>query len=141
MPTTSRPAKPSRYIRQIEYESGLPISFSEVGVDVNLPDNTPIEVPKTDSVLTALEEYLRSDDPRALSPTAFARYIACPLKFYFASLAHLREKDEITDDVDNPLFGTILHASMQRFYERIRGEAHPSAVLEALVREGPWSGS
>ncbi len=128
--------EPSRYIRQIEYESGLPISFSEVGVDVNLPDNTPIEVPKTDSVLTALEEYLRSDDPRALSPTAFARYIACPLKFYFASLAHLREKDEITDDVDNPLFGTILHASMQRFYERIRGEAHPSAVLEALVREG-----
>lgn len=128
--------EPSRYIRQLEYESGRPISFVEVGIDVNLPDSAPIEVFKTGAAQEALQAYLRADEPRTLSPTAFARYIACPLKFYFASLAHLRERDEITDDVDNPLFGTILHASMQSLYEPIRGEAHPSAALEALVKAG-----
>lgn len=128
--------EPSRYIRQIEYESGRPIRFTEVGVDVNLPDNAPIEVPKRGAVWSALQEFLRPENPRSLSPTAFARYIACPLKFYFASMAHLREREELTDDVDNPLFGTILHASMQTLYERIRGTVHPSAALGELVERG-----
>jgi len=128
--------EPSRYIRQIEYEGDRPIRFSEVGVDVNLPDNAPIEVAKEGRIREALEGYLRTDNPLALSPTAFSRYIACPLKFYFASVAHLREREDITEDIDNPVFGNILHASMQSLYERIRGEAAPSASLEELVKSG-----
>ncbi len=126
--------EPSRYIRQIEYESNRPIRFSEVGIDVNLPDNAPIQVAKKGRVRAALERYLQSDNPLALSPTAFSRYIACPLKFYFASVAHLREKEDITEDIDNPVFGNILHASMQSLYERIRGVADPLPLLEDMAK-------
>jgi len=128
--------EPSRYIRQLEYEGNRPLTFTEVGVDVNLPEETDIEVEKRGEVWDRLQAYLQEENPHALSPTAFSRYIACPLKFYFASVAHLKEKEEITDDIDNPAFGNVLHASMQRLYERIRGEAHPKKILEALASGG-----
>ena len=128
--------EPSRYIRQLEYESGRKIAFTEVGVDVNLPEEEPIEVEKTGRVREGLEAYLRAENPIGLSPTAFARYLACPLKFYFASIAHLKEREEISDEVDNPLFGNLLHASMERLYGRILGEADPRKSLEAICKAG-----
>lgn len=128
--------EPSRYIRQIEYESGRPIRFTEVGFDVNLPENKPIEVAKEGRAGEILRKYLDAENPLTLSPTAFSRYIACPLKFYFASIAHLREKEEIAEDVDNPLFGNILHGSMQRLYESVRGKPDLPAALEALAASG-----
>ncbi len=126
----------SRYIRQLEYESGRPIQFYEVGVDLNLPPEEPIVVPKLGRVREALEAYLHPREPKAISPTAFARYLACPLKFYFASIAHLKEREEVSEDVDNPLFGTLLHESMERLYQRILNEEHPAKSLEAMVRAG-----
>lgn len=127
--------EPSRYIRQLEYESGFPILRAEVGVDVNLPENGPIEVAKEGVVLRRLERFLAADDPAGLSPTAFARYTACPLRFYFASVARLKTTDEIADEVDNPMFGTILHAAVQNLYSRIIGVEHPSEQLRAMIRE------
>lgn len=128
--------EPSRYIRQLEYESPFSMTYREVGVDVNLPKEELIEVKKEGSVREALEGYLREENPRKISPTAFARYLACPLKFYFASIARIKEQEEVSEEIDNPLFGTILHASMQRLYARIRGEANPGRVLEAMLRAG-----
>lgn len=128
--------EPSRYIRQLEYESGRKIAFTEVGVDVNLPEEAPIEVKKTGRVRERLEEFLRADNPIGLSPTAFARYLACPLKFYFASIAHLKEREEIAEEIDNPLFGNLLHASMERLYGRILGDADSAKTLEAICKAG-----
>jgi len=36
--------EPSRYIYQLDYESGFPVRKVEVGVDVNLAETDPIEV-------------------------------------------------------------------------------------------------
>ncbi len=128
--------EPSRYIRQLEYESGRKIRFAKVGVDVNLPEMSGVVVEKSGAVREALEGYLRPENPVSISPTAFARYLSCPLKFYFASIAHLKEREEIADEVDNPLFGTLLHASMELLYRKICGESHPARTLEALVKAG-----
>ena len=32
------------------------------------------------------------------------------------------------------MFGTILHAAVQRLYTRIKGESHPGGTLRALIR-------
>lgn len=129
--------EPSRYIRQMEYESGHTIRRTEVGVDVNLPRNEPIVVEKTGQILVTLNRFLSDgEEGVALSPTAFARYAICPLRFYFASVARLRAADEIADEVDNPMFGTILHAAAQRLYDRIIGVEHPGGMLRAMQRGG-----
>ena len=128
--------EPSRYIRQIEYESGLPLRHIEVGVDVNLAGSTPIEVAKDEGVMCRLLRFTDPGSDASLSPTAFFRYVACPLRFYFHSVARLDSDDEISEEVDAPMFGTILHAAVQRLYARIEGEAHPGGTLRAQVRTG-----
>ena len=128
--------EPSRYIRQIEYESGFPLRRIEVGVDVNLAGSTPIEVAKDEGVMRRLLRFTDPGSDASLSPTAFFRYVACPLRFYFHSVARLDSDDEISEEVDAPMFGTILHAAVQRLYARIEGEAHPGGTLRALVRTG-----
>lgn len=188
--------EPSRYIYQLDYESGIPVRKIEVGVDVNLARTEPIEVPKDRDVMRRLERFLalestvepeesgdgdrsacvqtigsacgvsgdsgadaeppakvaptsRNGDsglsgngvpgsdpgkPPALSPTAFFRYVACPLRFYFHSVARLKTDEEVSEEVDAPMFGTILHAAAQALYSRIEGEHRPGETLRAMLR-------
>ncbi len=128
--------EPSRYIYQLEYESGFDVRKVEVGVDVNLAETAPIEVPKDEGVMARLERFVDAQSPATLSPTAFFRYVACPLRFYFHSIARLEADDEISEEVDAPMFGTILHAAVQTLYARIAGEAHPGETLRAMIRTG-----
>ncbi len=128
--------EPSRYIRQLDYESGFAVRRVEAGVDVELAEAEPIEVAKDEEVLRRLARFTDSEAGASLSPTAFFRYVACPLRFYFHSVARLKTDDEISEEIDAPMFGTILHAAVQRLYERIKGEAHPGRTLEALRRTG-----
>lgn len=126
--------EPSRYIRQLDYESGFPIHKIEVGVDVNLAESSAITVAKDTGIMRRLARFTDPENPAALSPTAFFRYVACPLRFYFASIARLKPDDELTEEVDAPMFGTILHASVQQLYSRIENEVHPGNTLKALLR-------
>lgn len=126
----------SRYIRQLDYESGIPIRKIEVGVDVNLEQECPIEIEKSDEVMRALNRFVDPRHPATLSPTALYRYVACPLRFYFHSVARLKADDELTEELDAPMFGTILHAAAQSLYRRIEGEMHPAEALQAMVRAG-----
>ena len=128
--------EPSRYIYQLEYESGIPVRRIEAGVDVNLARTEPIEVPKDDRIMERLERFVDPDAPATLSPTALFRYVACPLRFYFHSVARLAPETEVTEEVDAPMFGTILHAAAQHLYGRIVGEAHPGATLQTMIRSG-----
>lgn len=128
--------EPSRYIYQLDYESGFDVRKVEVGVDVNLAGTAPIEVAKDEEVLARLERFVDAQSPATLSPTAFFRYVACPLRFYFHSIARLEADDGISEEVDAPMFGTILHAAVQMLYARIVGEAHPGETLRAMVRTG-----
>lgn len=126
----------SHYIYQLDFETGFRLKRVEVGVDVNLAENPPIEVAKEGDVWEKLSRFVDPESPAMLSPTAFFRYVACPLRFYFYSVARLKADDDLTEEVDAPMFGTILHAAAQRLYERIAGEEHPGGTLRALVGSG-----
>ncbi len=124
--------EPSRYIRQLNYEYPRRLRKEEVSVDVDLSESAPIEVVKDAEVQRRLAAFTDPESEATLSPTAFFRYVACPLRFYFASVARLRCDDELSEEVDAPMFGTILHAAVQRLYERVLNESRPGKTLEAL---------
>ncbi len=126
--------EPSRYVYQLDYESGHPVQRIEVGVDVNLASAQPIVVPKDEQVMQCLERFVDPASPAALSPTAFFRYVACPLRFYFHSVARLKSDEEVSEEVDAPMFGTILHAAAQRLYAAVVGQAHPGERLQQMLR-------
>ncbi len=127
--------EPSRYIYQLDYESGFPIEKVEVGVDVNLASPEPIVVPKGEREMARLAEFLEgAESPATLSPTALSRYVACPLRFYFHSVARLESDDEVSEEVDAPMFGTILHEAAQTLYKPFEGGVVAGEALRALCR-------
>lgn len=126
--------EPSRYIRQLEYETDFKISKTDVGADVNLADSKPIEIPKTAAVMDVLDGF--TDGRSFLSPTAFSRYVQCPLKFYFSSVAKIRTDDELTEEVDNQTFGNIFHKAAELFYGEVLDEQYPASHLQRLIESG-----
>jgi hypothetical protein len=155
------PGTPSRYILQLEYESPHDVEKETVAVDVNLPPDEAIVVEKGPAVMSKLREFLsrveiplhakcephgqlpppviaseaRQSPPpkRKLSPSLFYSYTECPLKFYFRAVARLREGDEVTEGVDDPLLGNILHRSMQLLYTPLLGLADPRERIRRLI--------
>lgn len=125
--------EPSRYIRQLDYESGIQVQKFNVGVDVNLDETRSFEIAKDEKVMASLLRFVHPESSSTLSPTAFFRYVACPMQFYFHSIAHLQPSDdELGEEVDAPMFGSILHKAAQYLYQTILYQPHPKQLLEAL---------
>ena len=122
----------SRYIYQLDYESPYSPHRINVGVDVAVSDKANNIIEKSGNVLRELERFTSAEEKKILSPSAFANYVACPMKFYFASIAKLKNPDELSEDVDSPMFGTILHDAMEILYAPLIGIAHPAQHLKTI---------
>lgn len=128
-----RTGEPSRYIYQLKYESPHRVEERKMTVDVNLAPPEPIVVEKRGDVARALDEFLTAGG-RTLSPTSFYTYLECPVKFYFHAVARLRKEEELTEEIDSPMFGTILHRAMELLYRPLVGMDNPGPEIRALIR-------
>jgi len=127
-----RTGEPSRYIYQLQYESPHEIAGRRIGLDVNLSSATAISVEKEGEVARQLNEFL-TEEGRTISPTTFSRYIECPLKFYFYAVARIRPVEEVTEEIDLPLFGTILHKAMELLYRPLVGTVDPREQIREIT--------
>lgn len=93
--------------------------------------NTTIIVQKDENVMTAL--MARFNKEQILSPSAINTYMKCPLKFYLNYVAGLRPEDEVSDDIDKPLFGTIFHDTMHHLYMPWEGKPFPSQEVRSIA--------
>ncbi len=123
--------EPSRYIYQLEYESPHRIEHREIGLDVGIASSEPIAVAKDAGVMRRLERYL--DGSEAISPTALNTYLDCPLKFYFRYVAGLKPEGEVAEEIDMPMFGTILHKAMELLYRPLVGTDAPQGPIGRLI--------
>ncbi|MFR9603585.1 MAG: PD-(D/E)XK nuclease family protein [Rikenellaceae bacterium] len=126
----------SRYIYQLDYESPFKLKRCAVGVDVNMIDSQTIEVAKEGRVAERLSRFTDPDNPITLSPTALYRYIACPLRFYFYSVAGIKRDDELSEGVDAPMFGTIFHGAVQELYGELVGVEDFKTPLRKTIEGG-----
>ncbi len=125
----------SRYIYQLEYESPHRIARRELAVSVNVAPCNPLSIAKDGDVMSRFSEFCR-DGGRTLSPTSFFNYVQCPLKFYFHSVARLRTEEEVSEEVEAPMFGTILHRAMELLYAPLVGDPYPAARIAELRGSG-----
>ncbi|MDR0428385.1 MAG: PD-(D/E)XK nuclease family protein [Dysgonamonadaceae bacterium] len=82
----------------------------------------PITIAKTESIFKALQfKYNQNINPEAqsLSPTALNTYIDCSYKFYLEYIKGIRNKDELADELDNSVFGSIFHQAAENLYREI----------------------
>ena len=128
----SSSGEPSRYIYQLEYESPHTVARVEVGLDVGLSEVEPITVPKGEAAVERLRSYLDGGGA-TLSPTALNTWLSCPLKFYFRYVAGLKPDDEVAEEIDMPMFGTILHKAMELLYWPLIGLHEPGEAIRRLI--------
>lgn len=132
----------SRYYYQLRYL--MPrvvdgISVTEHNIESHIPrivsHSDVVSITKDAIVMDRLNQY-RSPNGRTISASALKNYIACPLKFYFAAVAHVYEANEIDEVGQSSLLGTIYHKAMELYYRR---RTKPSALTgsecEKLVEE------
>ncbi len=102
----------SRFIKQLKYQYNVPMR--EHVAAYRLEGGTDGEA----ETVVAKEEPL----PSFFSATSLNTYIDCPLKFYYQYVKHLEEPDEVVEDLDAGLFGSIYHEAMEGIYRPLAGK-------------------
>ena len=109
----------SRFIRQIELESGLKVNWKKLSNSIQVNEIKSISIDTTDEVLDKLAIYTNKvpeQDQRRLSASALNIYFDCKLKFYFRYVLRLFSGDEMSDDLDARHFGNALHKTLEYLY-------------------------
>ena len=110
----------SRYIQQLDLESGIEIKEQAVYIPVDLQSSQPIVIPKDKKILEILSRYeVREgrDKQHRLSPSAINVWLDCRLKFYFQYVVQIRERDEVQEKIDPAVFGNLAHYSLEFLYK------------------------
>lgn len=129
----NRSAEPSRFVYQLQMDSPLSerIEYRDIAVDVNFTHRS-ISVDKDAEVMQRLNDFLVGGT-RLLAPTTLYTYLDCPLKFYFKAVARLRDQQTIEEQIDMPMFGSILHKAMELLYRPLIGCHDTQSRIKALI--------
>ncbi|HLG34571.1 MAG TPA: PD-(D/E)XK nuclease family protein [Bacteroidia bacterium] len=116
----------SRFILQLTHELKDKANITEelITTPVHLRDVEPIVVKKDTDVMKLLDRFFKADDKanasNSFSTSKLLCYINCPLQFYFRYVAGLKQAEDMTDEIDEKTFGTLLHESMKSLYGGIK---------------------
>ncbi len=100
--------------RECEHELVMPVNYK-----LHLGTTHPTAINKTPSMLRAIQSL-------TFSPTMIDAYLHCPLRFYYSYLLHLREEEEVTDDLESKHIGTIVHQVLYKIF-------HP--FISSVIKE------
>ena len=98
----------SRFLTQIEMESGLTIHHHEIANQPPAPGRPPRAIPKPADLFARL--------PR-LSPSAINTYLRCQKQFCFRHVKRLKEPPRDPDVIEPNTLGTIFHRVAQTLYD------------------------
>jgi hypothetical protein len=129
----NRKAEPSRYIYQLKLESAHNIGHQILMNDLSIQSRTPVRIFKDAFILNRLERFLTNlrKDREKLTPSMLNLYLNCPLSFCYRYVYDVKEKEEVTEDLDAAKFGLILHKVMESLYKPYDGKT----ITPALFRE------
>jgi hypothetical protein len=131
-----RTGEMSRFLYQLKYLYGWPISFQSLATSIrHIPDRI-IEVAKGVEEMGLLNAYTERGEA-ILTPSALNHYLDCSLRFYFRYLAGLKEPEEVSEEPDQAVFGNLLHYTM----EKLLSDAPDGTVTEPFIQELLTSGS
>lgn len=108
-----------QYLKSIQYK-------------VRLENSGPADITKTDEVIGFLRKF-------SYSATALDHYLKCPLRFYYAYVLNLGERDEVSGDIDKADTGKFVHKVLSEYFSKRKGrklkEADISLKEMALLIE------
>ncbi|MEQ7798167.1 PD-(D/E)XK nuclease family protein [Pedobacter sp. ASV1-7] len=106
--------EPTRFLRQLEYESGYHFNYLEHKQRITTEKKVPVIIPKDEKVMEVLNKYLNGEIP--LSASALTTYVNCPLQFFYRYVARIEEPEEISENLEANYIGSMLHYVLETFY-------------------------
>ncbi|RYG36837.1 MAG: PD-(D/E)XK nuclease family protein, partial [Chitinophagaceae bacterium] len=124
--------EPTRFLRQLEYESGYVFNHLDQKQRINTEKKREIRIVKDEKVMARLNKYLSGE--LRLSASALTAYINCPLQFFYRYIAGIEEPKEISENLEANEIGSILHYVMDRFYHELKVE-NPLITRERIAAQ------
>ena len=123
----------SRFVRQWIFHDPAKhnISFYTQKVALNTTSNTPIKIPKTESLLKRLVMM----GEKGLSATTLSNYIADPIRFYNNSVLRISETEELEESMTYQSLGTAIHNALEELYEPYVGKQLTVDGLEKMQKD------
>jgi len=122
--SNNRSGELSRFIYQLELESGFKIEKLQLNQQLKLSDNQNITIKKTEDIITKLKDYVvhQGFSKRQFTATSLDTYLNCSLQFYLKYIASLHEPDKVEEEFSQLEMGIIIHLVMELFYKDIIGK-------------------
>jgi CRISPR/Cas system-associated exonuclease Cas4 (RecB family) len=127
--------EPSRYILQLNYESGRKLQHTDMGYRISSFPVRVIRGMHTEEVSRKLQKYIRSAGSSFLSPSAIISYLKCKLRFYFRYIEEIEEPENIEEQVEANVFGSIVHKAMAILYDDLVGKTAISEQISAIAKD------
>lgn len=110
----------SRFLLQLEVEKHQNHRIEKLVIAPKLnTTQTPLRhIKKTATVMKRIHEIAE----KGFSPSALTAYIRNPLVFYLERVLKIKEAETMEETVDFNTLGTIVHNSLQHFYEPMEGK-------------------
>ena len=113
----------SRFMLQMLVEWPHTIERKVIDAKHTLTNTPIIEFKKTPEVFKRLKKRydisLPNNHDAIISPSALNSYIDCKLKFYYRYIANLKKPNEVSDEIDPALFGSIFHLTAETIYKEL----------------------
>jgi hypothetical protein len=122
----------SRYIYQLEYdlarennEASLKHSNLYTPESPNLPEGRTIK--KTPEIRAAIKKHIEN----GLSTSSINRYLEDSLEWYYEYVLRLKKPDN--SELDNAVFGSIVHKVLEDLHEKMAGKQLKEADLKTMA--------
>ncbi|MBQ0022026.1 MAG: PD-(D/E)XK nuclease family protein [Prevotellaceae bacterium] len=87
----------------------------------------------TEQTLEWIEKHKDNKHQLLLSPSAILCHMKCPLQFFFKYIAGLRPDNDVSEDIDDAVFGDIFHYVMEHIYQPLINRSLTSSFLKDLA--------
>jgi hypothetical protein len=78
---------------------------------------------------------LKEIGKKGFSPSALTSYIRNPIQFYFQKILHIREVEEVEENIALNTLGTIIHETLKTLYEPFIGKFISERDLENCFKQ------
>lgn len=127
----------SRYIWQLKYQYDLSMKELVIAPEVKLAESQQFTLTNSEFIQECLNAYCipRQQGGRSLSASALNMFLECPTRFYFTHLCGLSQADEVKEEIEADMFGTLYHEVMEFLYKPYVGKTVQSTDVLKMKQE------
>ncbi|MDG5490966.1 PD-(D/E)XK nuclease family protein [Psychroserpens sp. SPM9] len=121
----------SRFITQLEIEGIHNIKSYVLSSEVPSIERSLQSIKKSPEILQALDRVAE----KGFSPSSLTNYIRNPIDFYYEKILGIHQYEDVEENVAFNTLGTIIHNTLEDFYEPLEGENLTTEHLKAMASQ------